>query len=817
MGLFARNSKMARRLVRTFVALIAVPLIVTVLIMERIGRDQIVWTVDTMKRIDQKALMGADRTFQQLGTRAVHQSGERAESVSMDALRSMSQGMAQDQKTSLAATARDFSDLNRTTFDTAMRQSMETSTATLAGVRNNMTNLFARTAEDTRQQASTHIEKAMLALNSTLMQERADRVAKEISEHLTDASNTMAIAALMPSMSSGDQEGQKAALDALVRRYPEFLTMTVLDRKGRETAKSASDRVVTSADLQAQPNADYFQAAIHDKPFLALDDQKTANGAPTLRLALPIELYKGKAVGVLAARLSLEELWDWIRNTRVGKGGFVYILNQQGQAVLSPPTHSGALLTSSVALAGTDNTATLPWRVVVAIPRAEAMQPIDALNQDIAQSERQTQKEVRARLQGAATNAAAQLQRNMQQVKDATAQRVQTQSHLAFDSLSQQTLQHTRHELTRMQAALQAQTQQTLQSNDHLMTVAASTATAEWNDNVGPLTDKALQRSRNRLSFSALGILVFSCSGGILIALLLAGRIVRPVVRLAQAAHAIAAGELDKRVETDAPDEIGDLALAFNTMADSLQKSRSDLQEAEGQLVQSAKLASLGTLSAGVAHELNQPIAIIRGIVQQLQVEPGLSEDVLADLELVEGQTSRMTKIVKHLRTFCRAGGAEFVAVDLSRVAQDCSMLVGEQLRTHNIELVFDLSPTPSQVMADANEIEQVVLNLITNARDALEGRPDARITVQTEVQDPNFILRVRDNGPGIPDEVAARIFDPFFTTKEPGKGTGLGLSISHTIIQKHRGEIRVERDNGALFTITLPLAPQQSVLQDAA
>ncbi|HLK57287.1 MAG TPA: ATP-binding protein [Chthonomonadaceae bacterium] len=237
-----------------------------------------------------------------------------------------------------------------------------------------------------------------------------------------------------------------------------------------------------------------------------------------------------------------------------------------------------------------------------------------------------------------------------------------------------------------------------------------------------------------------------------------------------------------------------------------------ELHEAEEQLIQSAKLASLGTLSAGIAHELNQPIAIIRGLSQQLQGEPNLSEDVMADLELIEGQTSRMTKIVKHLRTFCRAGGSEFSQVDVNQVVRDCFLLVGEQLRTHNVNVSFDLCEAAPPVLADANELEQVFLNLITNSRDALEERPDATITIRTRVEEGQFLLEFRDNGTGVPDVVAGRIFDPFFTTKEPGKGTGLGLSISLNIIKRHQGGIQVYNDNGAVFLITLPLPDTQEL-----
>ncbi|MEO7714786.1 MAG: ATP-binding protein [Capsulimonas sp.] len=256
------------------------------------------------------------------------------------------------------------------------------------------------------------------------------------------------------------------------------------------------------------------------------------------------------------------------------------------------------------------------------------------------------------------------------------------------------------------------------------------------------------------------------------------------------------------------------LALCFRILKElgmsALRQTQASLSDAERQLVHSSKLASLGTLSAGIAHELNQPIAIIRGVSQQLQDEPGLSEDVQSDLTLIEGQTSRMVKIINHLRSFSRTGTHTFEEVSVNSVIQECLLLIGAQLRTHDVELQLELGEVP-EVLADANELEQVFLNLITNARDAMEGRRDARIVVRTYLRGEWVVMEFRDNGAGIPSEVAERIFDPFFTTKDVGKGTGLGLSISHGIIDKHHGTLGVHNDDGAVFTITLPMSSQES------
>ena len=225
----------------------------------------------------------------------------------------------------------------------------------------------------------------------------------------------------------------------------------------------------------------------------------------------------------------------------------------------------------------------------------------------------------------------------------------------------------------------------------------------------------------------------------------------------------------------------------------------------------------MGTLSAGVAHELNQPVAIVRGLSQQLRRDPDLSPEVQEDLALIEGQTSRMMKIIKHLRTFCRTGGYEPVQVDINQVIYDCFILIDAQLKSHDITVELDLCKEAPSVMGDANELEQVFINLLTNARDALESRQDARLTIRSRTEQGQCLIEFSDNGPGIPAKIADHIFDPFFTTKEAGKGTGLGLSISHGIIEKHQGSITTRNEGGAVFLITLPSATQENATQENA
>lgn len=249
-----------------------------------------------------------------------------------------------------------------------------------------------------------------------------------------------------------------------------------------------------------------------------------------------------------------------------------------------------------------------------------------------------------------------------------------------------------------------------------------------------------------------------------------------------------------------------------------LRRLNDELRTAQGELVHSAKMASLGTLSAGVAHELNQPLAIARGIAQQLLAEPDLGTFVRDDLKLIESQTGRMMRIVTHLRTFCRIGGHSREETSINRVIEESFTLLQAQMRSHGIriECAFDVSNP--EVMANANELEQVFLNLFSNAKDALQDVDNARLQVETRVEGDRLVVVVADNGPGFEGSVLERLFEPFFTTKEVGKGTGLGLSISRNLVEKNGGTMSAENAGGARFTLTFPLCvPQAGGATDSA
>jgi len=240
-------------------------------------------------------------------------------------------------------------------------------------------------------------------------------------------------------------------------------------------------------------------------------------------------------------------------------------------------------------------------------------------------------------------------------------------------------------------------------------------------------------------------------------------------------------------------------------------------QALETQLVQSEKLAAVGQLVSGVAHELNNPLTSIAGLSEFLLEQKELGKKDRGHLQVIQEQAERAGRIVRNLLTFARKGSAERIPVDLNDVIRRTLALTAYELKLKDVTVERELSGALPEVFGDRHGLQQVVLNLVTNAAHAVADNPRERpreITVSTWF-DGKVHLRVADTGPGISDEVAQSIFTPFFTTKEPGKGTGLGLSITYSIVESHGGQISLEPRGprgGAAFRVDLPPAPADAV-----
>jgi PAS domain S-box-containing protein len=230
----------------------------------------------------------------------------------------------------------------------------------------------------------------------------------------------------------------------------------------------------------------------------------------------------------------------------------------------------------------------------------------------------------------------------------------------------------------------------------------------------------------------------------------------------------------------------------------------------EAQLIQSEKMAAVGQLVSGVAHELNNPLTSIAGLSEFLLQRPEPTEKDRDHVRVIHEQAERAARIVQDLLTFARQGPAEPTSIDLNEVTERAVSLISYEVRLRKADLEMALVDKLPAVMGDRHEIQQVVLNLLTNAVHAMSDLPPEAprlVRVSTERKKNHVVLRVADSGPGIPEELLPRIFDPFVTTKAPGKGTGLGLAITFRIIEGHGGTIEVERSKhgGALFVVTLP------------
>jgi C4-dicarboxylate-specific signal transduction histidine kinase len=251
-----------------------------------------------------------------------------------------------------------------------------------------------------------------------------------------------------------------------------------------------------------------------------------------------------------------------------------------------------------------------------------------------------------------------------------------------------------------------------------------------------------------------------------------------------------------------------------------MERREQELRDKQEQLVQAGKLATLGELTTGVAHELNNPLnnigLYVGNVIDRIHMGELETERVLADLEKAMGQVRKATEIISHLRTFGRAAPVTFERVDVDEVIERALSLMHEQLRLRAIEVELDLCPDELIVLGNPIQLEQIFINLLTNARDALEevSGETKQIRISSALDRDRIEIVFADNGPGIPPSVAQRVFDPFFTTKEVGTGTGLGLSITYSIVKEHAGEISIGQTagGGATFRIELPVVGDEAV-----
>ena len=271
----------------------------------------------------------------------------------------------------------------------------------------------------------------------------------------------------------------------------------------------------------------------------------------------------------------------------------------------------------------------------------------------------------------------------------------------------------------------------------------------------------------------------------------------------------------------------------YTTQLEEMVEERTaELLKKDAQLIHSARLATLGEMAAGIVHEMKQPlngISITADLIRLLQKRSELTGEMLqGHLDMIKSMVTRLSKIINHLRGFCHIDSSKFSAIKVETVIDGAFSILGEQLRLHQVEVVREVPEGLPDLWGEPNQIEQVLVNLLQNARDAMDelgekypstGKAPSGwkkvLTVRagTTSDKKMVFIEVSDTGGGMPPEVRARLFEPFFTTKEPGEGTGLGLSISASIIQAHQGEIQVETKEGigSTFRVVLPAAPRRA------
>jgi signal transduction histidine kinase len=285
------------------------------------------------------------------------------------------------------------------------------------------------------------------------------------------------------------------------------------------------------------------------------------------------------------------------------------------------------------------------------------------------------------------------------------------------------------------------------------------------------------------------------------------------------AAQGVWTGELENR-RKDGSLMVTDNQVSGLTVGDArysvgLKTDITERKQTQAWIVNTQKLADLGTLAAGVAHELNSPLQVITGVSESLQrraEQNNLPSDYLQrNLEVVRRNGWRCAEIVRSLHTYARASGGQLAPADLNALIHDTLLLMEHQLQSwSNVAIETDLADDLPELCCDRNQIVQVLINLLTNARDAMpEG---GVITLQTWFDAPahTLALQVTDTGTGMPEAVRSKIFDPFFTTKPIGKGTGLGLSIVAGIVRAYGGAISVDSQEGrgTTFTVQFPVQP---------
>ena len=293
--------------------------------------------------------------------------------------------------------------------------------------------------------------------------------------------------------------------------------------------------------------------------------------------------------------------------------------------------------------------------------------------------------------------------------------------------------------------------------------------------------------------------------------------LIRPILNLNQTMKRAGEGDLTVRAPTRRGDEVAELGDVFNRMMEELEMSREREKLQRAQLAHTEKMAAVGTLAAGVAHEVNNPLAGVLASIENMRDNP--DDEKMRDryLQLIADGLKRIERTVANLLNFSRPREIRLERTSINHNLRHVVELVGYQFRAAGVEVEMDLDSDPAMVEADHFQMEQLFLNLVLNALDAM--REGGTLYLRTRVRLGKVIAEVRDTGHGIPAEIRDRIFDPFFTTREIGEGTGLGLAVSGSIVAAHGGRIELETalGRGTTFRVIMAAAAEEGDEGEAA
>ena len=319
----------------------------------------------------------------------------------------------------------------------------------------------------------------------------------------------------------------------------------------------------------------------------------------------------------------------------------------------------------------------------------------------------------------------------------------------------------------------------------------------------------------------------------------------KPISKLVEGTRAVSAMQLDRPIEIDTSEELGELSRSFNVMRVRLMQAMDELNQfaqgletkveertqqlkvAHRKLLQTDRLASLGQLAASVAHEINNPLSGVLNLsmlMQRILKDDGIPTGRIPEfrnyLSQVVSETSRVGKIVTDLLSFSRQSKLQRAATDLNGIIRMTVTLVSHKLQLSNVRVDLHLQEPLPPIRCDKSQIQQVVMNVVMNGAEATQAKGSGMVCITTRALPggSRVILEVKDNGEGIPPENLAKIFDPFFTTKPEGKGVGLGLAVVYGIIEAHGGEVDVKSTvgEGTVFAVTLPVAGDEPGNQEA-